>query len=1322
MVRTLASSGARVGLALAAAGTGKTTAMAALARAWEEDGGHVLGLASSANAAHLLGKDMAGQGVHIDVDTVDKLVWLTRHPQRRPDELWFERIDGDMLIIVDEAGKSGTLALGAVIAHAQACGASVRLVGDNKQLSSISAGGVLTDIAHEVGAATLTEVMRFSSRAEAAATLALRDGDPAALGFYADEHRIHVAADTTAADMAFARWVQDGAQGWDSMLLAPTNETVTELNARAREHRLDGQLVTAAATLSDGLQASVGDIVSTRENARKLRLRNGRDFVRNGYRWRVTKVNDNGGLTVARLGGGHSVTLPREYVASHTTLGYAATIDAAQGDTIGSRARPGTCHVVGNDKLNRQQIYTALSRGVSENHIYLSTAETDPHRVIAPKATHPDTAIDVLTRALARDDAQVSATTATREAGDPLRRLAGAAQRYVDAVGAAAEATVDPAVMREVDTQADTVDPGLTAAAAWPVLRQHLAIIALGGDNPVERLREAAAERELGTAGDTAAVLDWRLDYTCSHSSGIGPLRWLPNIPVALREEPLWAEFLTVRRDLVAELADDIRGQVLEWSASSAPAWARSLLSNRKLAAEITVFRAAMGVEDSDTCITGPPQYPTRARRIQVMLQGAAEQIVGGTDWQFKRWRAFVDELDPRIGRDAYWIPLAAHLSTVARTGVDVRQLLADAAGRAPLPDEMPAAALWWRLHGILTPAVVESASQRLRPAWLHDLNAVFGTTLAETIAADPAFPGLVAAVEDADPARWTPLDLLLVAAEHLRDVETPIRPDEFARLLTYSIDLFTTEHPFDSAPPPTEAPLTAEEEEQLSLVEPPLTVEEEEQMLVDAEFTAALETDFVEDLSVERPAPLPLPAALADVNTLRRAYQEAAEEVSALRVRIVQGMGPAVLAAAPQLLDLRARAEADRPYMLAVSAVAAAWDDAEVRYQESLGLVESMRGQLRALEADADADPLEVASARAGIRLAMMALPDTAPAQRFQAQLFDAVAARAAAAGGADRIVTAADVDAARLAAEAEDQEVLRAAVARRDEIGVDRDRAEAAAARAFAEARTRNADHIVERRDQIVTELAVLTLAGGRTRAGGIPLSAGAVADLDQMAARAVASLARYDRTVTVVHAADDEQMLTAMSVLHAAAAAADRKVMWCAPTAELAERARGADVADTVAAVDDACQRFQDGVWQLPSDSVLVLDHAADVEPNVITDLARHAEENRARVILLDAGEQRWPPPPSSAVLRLLHQDLPWSATLSARAAVALRVPQPDLDALLEQAAGFDQSLLPDDVVEALAQRELMRGDRLRSHRAEQDELSMRREQSRDDGLER
>jgi len=69
LVRALATSGARVQVALAPAGTGKTTAMRALARAWTEDGGHVVGLAPTAAAAAVLGQDL-----HAPTDTVDKLV------------------------------------------------------------------------------------------------------------------------------------------------------------------------------------------------------------------------------------------------------------------------------------------------------------------------------------------------------------------------------------------------------------------------------------------------------------------------------------------------------------------------------------------------------------------------------------------------------------------------------------------------------------------------------------------------------------------------------------------------------------------------------------------------------------------------------------------------------------------------------------------------------------------------------------------------------------------------------------------------------------------------------------------------------------------------------------------------------------------------------------------------------------------------------------------------------------------------------------------------------------------------------------------------
>jgi hypothetical protein len=70
-------------------------------------------------------------------------------------------------------------------------------------------------------------------------------------------------------------------------------------------------------------------------------------------------------------------------------LGYASTINAAQGMTAGGRDLEGTCHTVISDRLTRQQLYVAGTRGRTENHFYGSTAEADPHRILAPKATHP---------------------------------------------------------------------------------------------------------------------------------------------------------------------------------------------------------------------------------------------------------------------------------------------------------------------------------------------------------------------------------------------------------------------------------------------------------------------------------------------------------------------------------------------------------------------------------------------------------------------------------------------------------------------------------------------------------------------------------------------------------------------------------------------------------------------------------------------------------------------------------------------------------------------------------------------------------------------
>ncbi|WP_321574004.1 AAA family ATPase, partial [Gordonia bronchialis] len=58
MVREMATSGRRVQLVLAPAGTGKTTALRTLARAWNDSGGTTVGLAPTAAAAAVLREEL----------------------------------------------------------------------------------------------------------------------------------------------------------------------------------------------------------------------------------------------------------------------------------------------------------------------------------------------------------------------------------------------------------------------------------------------------------------------------------------------------------------------------------------------------------------------------------------------------------------------------------------------------------------------------------------------------------------------------------------------------------------------------------------------------------------------------------------------------------------------------------------------------------------------------------------------------------------------------------------------------------------------------------------------------------------------------------------------------------------------------------------------------------------------------------------------------------------------------------------------------------------------------------------------------------------
>jgi hypothetical protein len=374
-VRQMCTSGTRMQLAIAPAGAGKTTAMRALTLAWAQDGGQVLGLAPSAAAAAVLGEQTG-----IRTDTLAKLTWSLDHGEL-PD--WAAAVGPSTLVIIDEAGMADTLSLDTAVQFAIKRGASVRLVGDDQQLAAIGAGGVLPDIQQTHGALRLTELHRFTDPAEAAASLALREGRPEALEFYLDHGRVHVGDVATTCENAFSAWVSDRAAGLDAIMIDPMRHLVAELNARARMHRLGQSAAGSEVCLADGNRASVGDVIITRRNDRRLRLAS-TDWVKNGDRWTVAQVGKNGDLAVRHNRSHRTVRLPADYVQTSTGLGYASTVHTAQGVTTD------TMHGLVTGRDSRQQLYTMLTRGRVTNHLYLQVVgDGDPRSLIRPDTVAP---------------------------------------------------------------------------------------------------------------------------------------------------------------------------------------------------------------------------------------------------------------------------------------------------------------------------------------------------------------------------------------------------------------------------------------------------------------------------------------------------------------------------------------------------------------------------------------------------------------------------------------------------------------------------------------------------------------------------------------------------------------------------------------------------------------------------------------------------------------------------------------------------------------------------------------------------------------------
>jgi ATP-dependent exoDNAse (exonuclease V) alpha subunit len=346
---------------LGPAGAGKTTAMRAYAYVAAQAGQRILQLATSAAAADILGKELG-----VRADNLHKFIHeYTAGPYADrlhaglpvpPQAAMFALHPGDV-VLLDEAGMAGTLILDRLVHIAAQRGAVVRLLGDYRQLGAVESGGALRLIATEAGAVELTTLYRFNDPAEADATLKLRIGDASGLDFYATNNRIRSGSKQAMIEGAYAGWKADMLAGKTTLMAAASGVNVTALAAQARDERIEaGQIEPDGVRLHDGNLAGAGDWITTRHNDRKLQVRGGRDWVKNGDAWTVRQRREDGSLTVRHLDHHGTVRLSAAFVSSNVELLYATTTNRAQGSTVD------TAYPLVTSEMSRENLYVIVSR------------------------------------------------------------------------------------------------------------------------------------------------------------------------------------------------------------------------------------------------------------------------------------------------------------------------------------------------------------------------------------------------------------------------------------------------------------------------------------------------------------------------------------------------------------------------------------------------------------------------------------------------------------------------------------------------------------------------------------------------------------------------------------------------------------------------------------------------------------------------------------------------------------------------------------------------------------------------------------------------
>ncbi|MBF6555945.1 MAG: relaxase domain-containing protein [Acidimicrobiales bacterium] len=531
-VRQLLTSGNGYDLVIGQAGTGKSTMLGAARVGWEDAGFRVIGTAVAARTAADLER-----GTGIPSSSLTQLLADLREGGG---------LTSRHVIVVDEASMVGTRPLDQLRSYVDGAGAKLVLVGDNRQLSSIDAGGALRTLSAELGdhVVTLTTNRRQAGadqQWERDALAALREGNVTpAVTAYAEQGRVTIAGTI---DEARHHIVEDWwavhrdhtTREHTTAILAIRRSDVEALNDMVRARRQ------AAGELGEELRIgakafSVGDRVIFQKNQRVpaaelggapalLRLRNGtfgtvvavtaptknaptdNTLTREGDVRRTQgdvagDIEDDAraqltGSLVVQLDDGSRAVLPRSYAETSTSLGYALTVFRSQGMTVDHTFG------LGGDSLYQEAGYTQLSRGRLSNSLYVASPENPRWEIghHADDLTQRDglqSLVDALSQnreqTMARDRLPTWPTVASEDLDAAFREHASLGQWIADHAPADVTRQLADAYLRPLDTS--------SAAQSLP-----------GADDDVKTLLAAQGQREAWVGRHRTEIDTWsRLD------------------------------------------------------------------------------------------------------------------------------------------------------------------------------------------------------------------------------------------------------------------------------------------------------------------------------------------------------------------------------------------------------------------------------------------------------------------------------------------------------------------------------------------------------------------------------------------------------------------------------------------------------------------------------------------------------------------------------------------------------------------------------------------------------------------------------------------